>query len=295
MKSWKSPAALFSLCLGFLTPPASAFTLLYSASQNLTVTGWGTDTVTFEIDSSCTSFLATVQAALSEAQSVWNGVPSARLSVALGATTSLPNAITYYINSGTVQNPAPSGNPVVYCDTQFQTHTGASASNIPGLATAQRINTVTGKLSGGLLILNFESGAAANVATVGAESAAYVLAHEIGHILGLGHSSSDAALMYYNASTGKDVRLSQDDIDGISYLYPREEPTNGGLLGCGTLSLVRAHGDLFPSPPTQKPTGPSRHEAKHPTETTSQLAGAAELLAVLVFANALRRRNHCTS
>jgi hypothetical protein len=278
MKTQGSVALLvFSLVT---SSPAWAFSLLYSASQNLNVSGWATDTVTFDIDTSCSSNLQTVESALSIAQDVWNGVPSAHLTVATGKTTSLPNAITHYISGGTVQNAAPSGNPVVYCDTSFQTNTGASASNIPGLATAQLIQTTTGKIYGGLLILNFQSGAAANVATLGAESASYVLAHEIGHILGLGHSSSNAALMYYTAPTGKEVRLAQDDIDGISYLYPRQEPGNGGLMGCGTLSLLSgsAHSGSGPQGGRSRPK--------------SGLGGPAEfiLLAVVVYGFSHRRR-----
>ncbi len=63
-------------------------------------------------------------------------------------------------------------------------------------------------------------------------------AHELGHALGLGHSSSESALMYYAAFAGKtQVTLTQDDIDGISYLYP-EEKKIGGLGGaCGTIDL----------------------------------------------------------
>jgi len=63
-------------------------------------------------------------------------------------------------------------------------------------------------------------------------------AHELGHALGLGHSSSETALMYYASFSGKtQVSLTQDDIDGISYLYPSEKKI-GGLAGaCGTVDF----------------------------------------------------------
>jgi hypothetical protein len=63
-------------------------------------------------------------------------------------------------------------------------------------------------------------------------------AHELGHALGLGHSSVTHALMYYTGSNKTQKSLSQDDIDGISYLYP-EEKKLGGLAGaCGTIDTT---------------------------------------------------------
>lgn len=66
-----------------------------------------------------------------------------------------------------------------------------------------------------------------------------VIAHEIGHALGLGHTKDTAALMYYR-TVNQRKRLGQDDIDGITYLYPMAIDAFGlsdGLLGsCGTIS-----------------------------------------------------------
>lgn len=60
------------------------------------------------------------------------------------------------------------------------------------------------------------------------------IAHELGHAIGLGHSSVKEALMYYSTGTINKA-LHQDDIDGISYLYPNEKKI-GGLGGaCGTV------------------------------------------------------------
>ena len=48
-----------------------------------------------------------------------------------------------------------------------------------------------------------------------------VIAHEIGHALGLGHSTEKGALMYPSMVTQR-KKLGLDDIYGISYLYPIE-------------------------------------------------------------------------
>ncbi|XP_044522195.1 interstitial collagenase-like [Gracilinanus agilis] len=55
----------------------------------------------------------------------------------------------------------------------------------------------------------------------------HVAAHEFGHSLGLGHSSDIGALMYpsYGFSDLNNIQLSQDDIDGIQFIYgPSNNP-----------------------------------------------------------------------
>jgi hypothetical protein len=43
------------------------------------------------------------------------------------------------------------------------------------------------------------------------------------------------ALMYYDASAKANLRLSQDDMDGISYLYPSDELGGDKIAGCGLI------------------------------------------------------------
>lgn len=48
-----------------------------------------------------------------------------------------------------------------------------------------------------------------------------VAVHEIGHLLGLGHSSVPDAIMFPTITSGVTKRLHQDDIQGIRALYNR--------------------------------------------------------------------------
>jgi len=53
----------------------------------------------------------------------------------------------------------------------------------------------------------------------------FVLAHELGHCIGLGHSSDPAATMYFQFSAPNGERgaeLSEDDRDGARFIYPGE-------------------------------------------------------------------------
>ncbi|KDP21290.1 hypothetical protein JCGZ_21761 [Jatropha curcas] len=55
-----------------------------------------------------------------------------------------------------------------------------------------------------------------------------VAVHEIGHLLGLGHSSVEDAIMYPTIpSRTRKVELAQDDIDGVQQLYGKNPNYNG--------------------------------------------------------------------
>ena len=67
-----------------------------------------------------------------------------------------------------------------------------------------------------------------------------ILAHEIGHTIGIGHSEKSYALMYY-ATNNSDIQtyLSEDDADAATFLYP-DDPVLLGLAGnCGAVASTQ--------------------------------------------------------
>lgn len=65
-----------------------------------------------------------------------------------------------------------------------------------------------------------------------------VIAHEIGHAIGLGHSESQHNLMYFSVGGKNQKWLGLDDIDGINYLYPHDSELLGIFGNCGTIQSV---------------------------------------------------------
>jgi hypothetical protein len=63
---------------------------------------------------------------------------------------------------------------------------------------------------------------------------AEVACHELGHAVGLGHSTDLAAIMYSTAhGGGRDASLGSDDRDGILSIYPSSGGSGGGSGGGG--------------------------------------------------------------
>ena len=159
---------------------------------------------------------------------VWNQVPSSGIQVERGDETDI--TIEQALNG-----PSPL-TPTIHCVTNMSA-LEANPNVIPGFATGFAFD---GKrhISYGVLVLNAQAGAAANIENMDEELVVDIMAHEIGHILGLGHTPDKTALMYYDASLREKASLSQDDVDGITYLYPRDELGEHTPMGCGTLPLT---------------------------------------------------------
>lgn len=244
IKTYKS--ALYAVAfITWLNTPASAFTLVRGGSGQAASKGYaGGPNISFNIDTSCNSFRGIVEDTINTAAGIWGAVPTSRLRINIGNTVTLPAAITTYVGNSASQY-VPAGNPIVYCATNFASDTGEDANSIPGFASSQYVNS-SGELQSGLLVLNFQGGGArSSLLNMDSVAANVVLTHEIGHIIGIGHSSDENALMYYATSAGRQSVLAKDDIDAVSYLYPMQEAPGG--LACASIAAMRNGPNDFPT------------------------------------------------
>lgn len=217
--------------LAAIAPSTSqAFTLIYSTSAKLASSGWQTSGLTIDYDwSACSSVsTSTLNAALSDAVNAWNHLPSTSLTLSIGSSTST----SYSSLAAKAATPSVSNNIVIFCDASI--YADFSITSVSG-ATLEWFD------GGGKNYLAFiglnSTGDANDISNYTETTLSILMAHEIGHSLGLGHSPDTDALMYYRTAKTQ-LNFSQDDIDGATYLYPRSEPGSGGFLGCGSLALL---------------------------------------------------------
>ncbi len=124
---------------------------------------------------------------------------------------------------------------VIACNSNSQNFGGGNvlAVTIPNKFSGK-------KIKGSVILINDTSGTFGDLSR---SDKIGVIAHEIGHALGLGHSDESAALMFYR-TVAQRSRLGQDDVDGISFLYPIGGDLYGlsedGLVSCATIDHGRS-------------------------------------------------------
>ncbi len=163
----------------------------------------------------------------------WNKAPNSRLRLRQG---SLVNVSANYKTDSICEastNCTPRSALAVASDILISCNT--NNTNFP--TTAILGVTIPNNISGGLIIgslivLNDNSGN--QLALKNNDEKTSIIAHELGHAIGLGHSPVEDSLMYY-ATRDKRQSLGRDDFDGVAYLYPKKEP----IASCGSIDLNR--------------------------------------------------------
>lgn len=183
---------------------ASAWDLLY---KNLK--GWQTETLKLAVNySHCSISRKRLDRALEGAIELWNSGPT-RFKFQREVTET---TVEHFLNN---QGPA---FPVVLCDPQFtKHHSSLNAKNIPAVS---RTLTRANRLGYAGILLNAQHGAQANIARLNPLALRNVIAHELGHILGLGHSHDTRSVMYPTTSTKRLMQLVHDDEEALRFLYP---------------------------------------------------------------------------
>lgn len=219
-------------------PAAQGFTLIGTPDMQ----GWAGKT--FEVYYNPTNCPVDVESAIGNAAKLWNSAPTSNIEVKLAGHTTTAASELRLMNF-----PEP---VVVACSTNYEVDSANSAGgggctgsclNFEG-GRATAISISSAHLEKGYVVLNANAGVSGSIANYGTVQLDILVAHELGHVLGLGHSEVEAALMHYSISSKKHFNLHQDDIDGLTYLYPRDELGGDQLLGCGQVEAS------LPPPPS---------------------------------------------
>ncbi len=160
----------------------------------------------------------------------WNKAPTSRLKFQAGSVVSVAAAY----KTGTICNANTSCDPnptlAVSSDILITCNNNSTNFSSTGVLAVTVPNNIDGKsILGSLIMIN--DLASNQLKYKSRDEKISIIAHEIGHAFGLGHSPVKDSLMYY-ATVDMRKSLGADDIDGISYLYPKQQP-----ISCGTVDF----------------------------------------------------------
>lgn len=164
----------------------------------------------------------------SVANDYWNTVSTSSLNLKVGSiiSTDLTGVDSDSFSDGSAFSPIADNSILVGCNDM---NTNFADDDVDDSVLAGATIASLGNKVVGMALINTNADFSDRTQNIA------VLAHEIGHALGLGHSSDPVALMYYAVGNKTQERLTMDDRDGITYLYPHEKKVPAS---CGSIALI---------------------------------------------------------
>ena len=162
----------------------------------------------------------------------WNKVPTARLNLEY-AGVQANGGIAFRTGQLTDFQGEAINDIYVTCNTNAADYPSGSV-----LGKALPVNVGGDSINGSVVTLN-DTGAT-QLATKNFSEKVAVIAHELGHAIGLGHSPAAESLMFYSTVTFRS-ELGICDIDGATYLYGNE--ITDVAASCGTVQDINNSND----------------------------------------------------
>lgn len=154
----------------------------------------------------------------------WNSVSTSAIELTRGSISDV--SIKASATSSAILDVVPIGTIIVGCNDQLPAFASGNTGGVGSIRSS-------GAGVVGAVALNDNQ---ASLASYSETELLALIGHELGHAVGLGHSGDAVALMRYTLSGKFQERLTQDDKDGITYLYPHEAKAAGFAGSCGTIA-----------------------------------------------------------
>ncbi len=171
----------------------------------------------------------------------WNEVTTSRLKLENAKTFNTSNSLfstgklcvnqSSTVSCSGVSNPIPKVTDIVIaCNDNTANFSIGGGSPASVLAITLPNNISGNNLLGSMILINDTP--STPFPSLTEEEKIAVIAHEIGHAVGIGHSVNDGNLMFWTP-TPKRFALGPDDVDALTYLYPKR------FDGCGLLGSIQ--------------------------------------------------------
>ena len=168
----------------------------------------------------CTLDADEMEEQISRAIKVWNDVEGVSIDISYSGRSTLD--YEGYLSASEVSQVH------IFCDNKFYDHELDVSAAATTLAVGAPGSNSGGRVKAGYLAINVQPGMS-NSEYEAPHLLGPLIAHELGHVLGLGHTDVRNSLM--NTTLNQNITLSADDLEGIRALYPAKS-SPGDLFAC---------------------------------------------------------------